>query len=193
MISFTELESNHATRHRREFGQFGIVMSPTWVIENKLQKVSYIEKHGLVHEALSSLFNIGYSDLKSKIRYPEDGAWNMAYTNKAMSSAVVGSSLWSNLLQIYEYLEPICNSYQQEWRVVQELPLYGYKETKEEIIKNISPPVGWASVISVLKVLPENISGFICPSGEKSRLLEILPNEYKKHSIETFKTYEQPV
>lgn len=187
MISFTELPASNTKQHRDVFGNYGIVMTPKWVSDNNVQKVMYIDTDGPVHEALTTLFNIGYFDLKSKIKHSEDGMWEMSYTNKAMAGAVAGSQVWACLLQLYEYFEPIKYSYQQEWRIVQKEPLYGYKETKEEVIKNVSPPVGWASIINVIKVQPKDIQGFICPQGDEPLLLKALPESYRSHKIDTYK------
>lgn len=186
MISFTEQEPAHAKNHREVFGQYGIVMADRWVSENKLQKVIYVDEQGPIHEALTELFKIGYYDLKEKIPHPEDGVFNMSYTNKAMSSIVPGATCWYNLLQLYEYMEPMCNSYQQEWRLVNKDPLYGFKDTKKEIIENVSPPVGWASVVHVYPFEPIDVAGFACPIGEEEKLYDVLPNEYKSHSIAAF-------
>lgn len=185
MISFTDLPISHVKKHREKFGGYGIVMNQKWVKENELQKVIYIDTNGPLHDALSVLFNIGYIDLQARIKHPDDEAWNMAYTNKNMAS-VAGAHLWVNLLRLYEYLEPISNSYQQEWRIVQRDPLYGYKETKKEIIDNISPPVGWANVLNVLKINPEDVSGFICPKNDEKSLREKLPQIYNEYTIETY-------
>jgi hypothetical protein len=186
MISFTEIEAEYAVKHRDVFGHIGIVMAEEWVEQVKLQKVIYIDERGPVHEALSELFKIGYQDLKERIRNRDNSTSDMPYTNKAMAS-IYRAKAWYNLLQLYEYLEPICNSYQQEWRLVQKEPLYGYKNTKEEIIKNISPPEGWANILNVLKFNPKDVKGFVCPCGEKNELFEVLPAGYKSHNIETFK------
>ena len=186
MISFTEIEAEHAVKHRDVFGHIGIVMAEEWVERVKLQKVIYIDETGPVHEALSELFKIGYQDLKERIRNRGNSTSDMPYTNKAMAT-IYRAKAWYNLLQLYEYLEPICNSYQQEWRLVQKEPLYGYKNTKEEIIKNISPPKGWANILNVLKFSSKDVKGFVCPYGEKNGLFDVLPTGYKSHNIETFK------
>ena len=187
MISFTELKSNEASALRDTFGSFGIKVSESWAIINKAQKVLYLDDDGPLFDAIKNIFQIGYHDLKSRIKYPEDAAWNMSYTNKAMASSVAGAGLWASLLQLYEYMEPIRNSYQHEWRIVHQLPLYGYKDTKSEVIENISPPKNWSKFIHVLKVFPSDITGLVCPEGKESEFREYLPNEYKSHDIETYK------
>lgn len=185
MISFTELPINNAEEHRGTFGDYGIVMAPEWVKANNPQKVIYIEERGPLQEAMAAIFNIGYFDLKSKIKHPDDGAMKMAYTNKNMAS-ITGANLWVNLLQLYEYLEPICNSYQQEWRIIHDGPLYGYKKTKARIIENVSPPKNWATVVNALKIEPNDVAGFICPKGYELSLIERLPVAYREHSIDTY-------
>jgi hypothetical protein len=161
------------------------MMTQEWVKENNAQKVIYLDDTGPIHEAMTALFNIGYLDLQARIKHPDDDMWNMSYTNKNMSS-FIGAHLWVNLLQLYEYFEPIKNAYQQEWRIVQNNPLYGYKETKQEIIGNVSPPKGWASVVNVIKIHPNDIAGFVCPKDDEAIFIKRLPPSYAAFSIDTF-------
>ncbi len=136
--------------------------------------------------AIAASFQVGYYDLKSRIRYPEDAMWDTCYTNKAAASSIAGAKLWASLLEIYEYMEVIRHSFQHEWRIVKQTPLYGYKDTTSEVIKNISPPTGWDKFERVLSLPPCDIAGFVCPEYDKEKLLSILPVEYKDHDIETY-------
>lgn len=188
MISFTELKADEASVHRMTFGSFGIKVSESWAKKHKAQRVLYLDKKGPLFDAIKNIFQIGYHDLKSRIEYPDDAAWNMSYTNKALASSGAGASLWASLLQLYEYIEPISNSYQHEWRIVQQLPLYGYKNTKSTIIDNISPPTGWSQVVHVLKPMPSDITGFVCPEGREMDILKCLPREFRKHKIEKYQS-----
>lgn len=185
MVSFTELAPECALKHRVLFGSYGIVVSSEWAQRHGAQRVLYIDRSGSVFEALSWLFQNAHEQLTARIRHPADTALQMAYTNKAMAG-VVGGVMWANLLQMYEYLEPVENSYQAEWRIAHPYPLYGYGSTRDEVIKNVSPPEGWAKHVNVISVEPQDIERFICPAGAEAELRASLPNIYRDKSISVY-------
>lgn len=186
MISFTSLTPKEAEKHRNVFGNYGITVSETWAHSHKAQKVMYIDKTGPVIEALATIFQIGHEDLKARIRFPDDAALQMAYTYKGMASAGVGASLWANLLQLYEYLEPTENAYQQEWRIVHPTGYRSsYTDSKDKILKSVSPPRGWAQILAVLRVESKDVLGFVCPADDEQRLRSILPKEFSGKRIVT--------
>lgn len=183
MISFTDLTPDEAVEHRKEFRNYGIIVSENWARKHRAQKVLYIDKSGPIFDALSLIFNEGCNDVRSKIRFPNSAMWQMAYTNKA--AAITNSRLWIGLLQLYEFIEPIENAYQSEWRIVHQEPYYGYAKTNAEIIKNVSPPQGWARVLNVVTVQPEDVLGFVCPRVEQENLKSVLPKDYKAKPVIT--------
>ena len=187
MISFTELTPDEAAEHHQAFGSYGIIVSEDWARTHKAQKVLYIDQSGPMFEALRAIFEEGYNDVTSKIRFPDDAGWQMAYTNKAVAGAITGSRLWAGLLQLYEYVEPRENAYQREWRIVHPDPYYGYAKTKAEIIKNVSPPQGWATVLNVVTVRLEDVLGFVCPQEEQKHLRNTLPRIYNDKPVVTVK------
>ena len=109
----------------------------------------------------------------------------MAFTNKFMAG-IAGGQLWANLLTLYEYMEPLENSYQSEWRIVHPDPVYGYGKTKKDIIENVSPPKGWAQFIHVLKVAPQDIAEFVCPTGKDVNLRNSLPQDFMGKPISMY-------
>src|SRR5260370_34562109 len=147
MISFTDRDPP-ALDHIGKFGEFGIVVSHAWARSQMAQRVLYVSEEGPVPIALHWLFTAGYEQLKAEIKYPSDAAAQMAFTNKTMAG-VQGGALWSNLLTLYEYMEPADHAYQSEWRIVHTHPLYGYPSSKREIIQSVSPPTGWPQFFSV--------------------------------------------
>ena len=74
MISFTELEPEHASAHTEVFGPFGVVVSEEWARANRAERVIYVQKEGPACEAWRSLFTAGFRDVKSRIEYPDDAA-----------------------------------------------------------------------------------------------------------------------
>lgn len=179
MISFTEIEPEHASEHCEAFGKYGIVVSDTWATARKVQRVIYVEKEGPVTDALRVLFASGYADVTSKIEYPDDGAWLMAYENKVAASAIAGSTVWAHLLQLWEYLEPAESASQREWRIVNPEPLYSLKEDKTQTIADVSPPQNWAKFVNVLPIPRADVTALVCRPSERAKLLECLPLEYQ--------------
>jgi hypothetical protein len=138
MISFTESQPPAPAKHLKDFGCFGIVVSRKWAESHFAQRVLYVASEGPVLDSLRMCFTTAYNDLTARIRYPDDGAAQMAFNNKMMAG-VQGGQLWSNLLTLYEYLEPEEHSYQSEWRIVHPQPLYGYG-SRAQTIERVSPP-----------------------------------------------------
>jgi len=182
MISFTDSSPPAPTRHREKFGQFGIVVSHEWALSKMAQKVFYVAREGPITSALQELFGTGYRELKSQIKYPEDSAAQMAFTNKAMAQ-VHGGRLWSNLLTLYEYMEPMENAWHSEWRIVHKVPFYGYPSSKEAIIQNVSPPKNWAKIFNVVPVPEQAVIGFVCPSQHQQPFARALPSNFTSKEI----------
>jgi hypothetical protein len=107
----------------------------------------------------------------------------MAYENKRVASAIAGSRLWANLLQLWEYMEPERNSQQREYRIVNPDPFYSLSTDKAEAIRSVSPPQGWAKHTNVLAVSPADIVRLVCPIGERRHLRAMLPEEFKDVKI----------
>ena len=187
MISFTDADVPVPRKHIERFGSFGIVVSPEWARLHGAQRVLYLAEDGPLFEAFRSLFQTGYEQLHRKIRFPGDGAARMAFTNKNMAS-IQGGFLWSNLLTVYEYMEPVENAYQSEWRIVNPMPAYGFAQTTPEIIREVSPPQGWAQHVSVLSFPAEAIVEFVCPRGEEVELSQVLPSAFRFKPVRVFES-----
>ena len=182
MISFTELPPEYSAKVRNDFGNYGIMVSNEWALSQNIQKVLYVDNQGPVFECLQKLFQYGYGELICKSLLREDMVSSMIFTNKVRSS-ITRAYLYSNLLHLYEYMEPLKNSYHQEWRITNPNPLYGFKENKQEIIENVSPPKGWAKIVNLLQVEPDDVMSFVCPETETHLLKNTLPDIYKDKPI----------
>ncbi len=185
MISFSELKPNESDAHRRCFGEFGVTVSAIWAERHMAQRVIYIDRKGPLFEALSRIFQTGYARCDAGIDYPDDDGLRMAFTNKAMAT-VVGAPLWADLLQIYEYIEPIEHSVHREWRIVNPRPLYGLPTSKSEVIRNVSPPKGWAIHLNVVRVEPGDVLRIICPASSREHLEACLPSAYSAVPVQCF-------
>ena len=186
MISFTELEPEYTSSHTEDFGPFGVVVSEEWARANRAERVIYVQNEGPAYEAWRSLFTVGYRDLRSRIKYPDDAGWLMSFENKAAAGAVAGAAIWATLLQLYEYMESADFSCECEWRIVHPDPYYSLSQSKNEVIRQVSPPQGWAQRLNVLPVSRRNVEGFVCPRNEYDRLLDSLPDGYQDFTV--FKT-----
>lgn len=183
MVSFTELRPKEARAHTTVFGHLGIVVADTWACRHNAQRVMYVENKGPFTDALCAVFKMGYDDLKARIKYPNDSGWLKSFENKTAAAAVAGSSLWANLLTIWEYLEPASSAYQREWRIVNPLPLYSLSDDMKEIIENVTPPKGWAQHVSVISVAPVDVEAIVCPSSLVHAVRSGLPSGYQGVSI----------
>jgi hypothetical protein len=184
MISFTDRDPA-APEHLTKFGEFGIVVLDEWARSQMAQPVIYVPEGGPIEAALCWLFTMGYEQMKARITIPEDAAAQMAFTNKAMAGAY-GGLLWSNLLTLYEYMEPAQNAYQSEWRIVHPHPVYGYPPSKVEIIAGVSPPRNWAQFLSVLRAPDDAVVGFVCPRPHEQSLLRALPSSFSSKPIRLY-------
>jgi len=185
MISFTELPIEQAQSTRKTFGNYGIIISNEWAFSHQIQKILYISRNGPIFHSLHKLFQYAYEELNIKSKLREGEVSSMAFTNKERAK-IAGGMTYSYLLQLYEYMEPIKNSYQHEWRIVHKYPYYGYAKTKKEIIANISPPKAWANIFNVLKVEHQDINSFVCPFNEREKLKNVLPMQFQGKEINTF-------
>ena len=183
MISFTEITPRDAKAHADEFGHFGIVVSESWAARQNAQRVIYVAQQGAATDAWCALFAIGYEDVRARIAYPDDGVWQMAYENKVIASAIAGSSLWANLLQIYEYMEPATVAHQREWRIVNSQPYYSLSESKAEAIQQVSPPQGWAKHLNVVTIDCADVEALVCPPGRSHDLAALLPESFRNVPI----------
>lgn len=183
MISFRAYDGPPLSRHIDRFGGYGICVTQKWAMTNAAQKVLYIDRSGPVFEAMRQLFVSAYSEVKEIVSvYPDDEARAMAYHNKSMATAL-GAIDYANVLQLYEYVEPIENQYQNEWRICNSHPNYGISQNVSEAIADVSPPKGWAQFSNVKKIRPEDVDHLICPQGETKNLRSLLPQDFRNLEI----------
>tara|TARA_R110002072_G_scaffold110151_1_gene237646 strand:+ start:153 stop:845 length:693 start_codon:yes stop_codon:yes gene_type:complete len=182
MISFSSVKPHKSSAHREKFGNYGIVMKQEWHAQNCTHKVFYLKNSGFVFSCFKFLFSFAYKNLLQNVRYEDDAFYGMGYENKNIAG-VIGANEWVKALSIYEYLEPYENKNEKEWRVVNPMPLYGFADSKEEIIKNIDPPQNWAQFLHMLKFNAEDVSAFVCPEPEIENLKLCLPPHYKNKEI----------
>lgn len=185
MISFTELPPENSAPARRDFGNYGIRVSEEWALPQNAQRVLYIDYQGQVFDGFRSLFQYAYGDLICKSLLRTGEVSSMEFTNRAMAN-VTRAFLYGHLLKVYEYMEPSTHSHQQEWRITNPEPLYGFKENKREIIENVSPPQGWASIVNLLRIECSDVAGFVCPESETQLLKDSVSGLYKDKTIVGF-------
>lgn len=186
MISFTELRPREASAHQTRFGRYGIVVTREWARKHGAQRVMYISGHGAVTDALRNIFAVGYDDLVTRIRFPDDRMWQMAFENKNVAGAAAGATLWANVLTLWEYLEPEESCEQREWRIVNPLPDYSLQGPTSDIIAAVSPPAGWATITRVIKLAPADVEALVCPIATIGKLRAKLPRNYEHSRLVSY-------
>ena len=187
MISFTEIEPQHAQTHCSCFGYFGAVISDKWARKHRVQRVVYVDEKGPFTDALKELFSIGYKDVTARIEHPDDKGWLLAYENKNAAGVVAGSRLWYDLLTIWEYLEPAASANQREWRAVNSQPLYSLRKDKAESIAQISPAQGWAKWVNLVPILREDVEALVCKASDVDLLRKNIPEAFR--GVEIIQTH----
>ncbi len=163
-------------KHAKEFGEIGIVFSDEWVFSNGFKSVEYVgdvELENIKPEFIEAITEVDEYCEKNQV----DGFHKMAYTNKAMASWL-GLKKYHEFLVRYEYMEPINNKYQCEWRYVQPLPLYNSRPT-EELVQAVQKP-GWSQQLRCLKFSENDITAFVVPLLQVRNFKKLLPDEFKK-------------
>lgn len=178
MISFSTIKPEKSSAHRKKYGDFGIIMSQHWYLKNGANRVFYLKNKGFVFSLFKLLFSFAYKDFLKNVRYPDDKYYWMGYENKKIAESI-GARKWVEALNIYEYIQPYKDKREREWRIVNQMPLYSFADSKEEIIKNIDPPQNWAQFIHVLKFNEEDVYAFVCPKNKMDVLKTHLPINYQ--------------
>ena len=89
-------------------------------------------------------------------------------------------------LELYQYMEPASHSVQREWRIVNPDPDWSISKSKEEAVKNVSPPKGWATVTSVVPIEPEDIVALICQKQDVNNLSLSLHQKFREVPIQAY-------
>lgn len=177
MTCFTELRTADARAHREQFGEFAIGVTWDWALRNGAQRVIYVgSDDGAVFRALRWLFRFARQELKRLDR--TDG---MAVTNKVMAGGI-GAEMYHALLTLYEYMEPERNSSQVEWRIVEKTPIYHRGTTREQLVNEVLEMARvWDA--AAVKIEPQDVEVFVCPSGGVRTLRDVLPDGYREVPI----------
>jgi len=190
-ISFTDLDYISAINFRNEFGRYGIGVSPKWTFEHDIAKVLYIGESGSLFESCKYLFKKGINEFENNTAYPDDGCTKMAYGNKWMTGTQNGI-MYAHLLTLFEFMEPEENSWQSEWRIVNDKPDYGFcssqniNENRKEVHEKIIDPKGWCTILNFVKIPIESITSFYCPIWQYFSFRQMLPKSYRKIPIKVY-------
>jgi hypothetical protein len=102
----------------------------------------------------------------------------MAYHNRNQAR-VIGADLYDAVLGLYEFLEPLKNSYQNEWRITHPYPHYGISDHAASAVEEVSPPEGWAQVLNVIRISPPDLRYLVSPNGASDELRAKIPDLYR--------------
>ncbi|MDI6688325.1 MAG: hypothetical protein QME06_08925 [Desulfobacterales bacterium] len=190
-ISFTDLNYIIAKKFRDHFGRFGIGVSWDWAFKNDINRVIYMRENSSLFESCKVLFNKGIQDFKEKATRRGDPPTKMGYENKWMA-ATKGGLVYSNLLTLFEFMEPMDNAWQSEWRIVNKSPDYGFRPTddidrnRKMNLERIKEPKGWDSILKFIRISPDDITAFYCPIWQYFSFRYMLPKDYRIIPIITY-------
>lgn len=182
MVSFTELSIGEAQTHRKRFGPYGIVMRKEWLLEEYAQPVIYVPDSGPIHEALSSLFGMGLMELYE--RFAEDAGTpkslarlGFAPINKRAAATFLRSPFWAHLLTLYEYMQPIRDRDQREWRIVQPLPV-AFQDLEKEAQQRAAARDATTWGLRQLRFDPCDVAELIVPADNRAAFAGCLPEGF---------------
>ena len=190
-ISFTDLNYINAKKFRNHFGRFGIGVSMNWAFKHDINKVMYIGKTGSLFESFKFIFRKGIQNFEENAIRRGDALTKMSYENKRMA-AIKGGLLYSNLLSLFEFMEPLENAWQSEWRIANKSPDYGFRPTddidqnRKINLEQVRDPKGWNTILKFTRINPEDITAFYCPFWQYFGFCHMLPEEYRSIRIITY-------
>jgi len=107
----------------------------------------------------------------------------MMFNNQAVAR-VLGAPEWSDLLAIYQFMARADDQWENEWRIVNQLPDYSIGKTSAAAIPQVCPPQGWATVMNVIKPPPEAVLHLVAPKENVADLRAALPEPFKQIGID---------
>jgi hypothetical protein len=134
----------------KQFGSFGVELSPLWVSAQGFRKVVYIREKGSHYDFFKTRFDDALDDLEKRLRKePSNDAFpKMAYTNRNVAGWY-GATKWVEFLEWFECMEPRKHRYQKEWRYSRSDPYYS-KHSVEELVDDLRRKDNWTQFIHVL-------------------------------------------
>ena len=183
-VCFSENTFQSKRDETKFFGSFGLEVSDEWARKYKAQPVLYIDDEGPVAESFRFLFEQFHSKALSEERYPNDAARQQWEVSCAMAN-IEGQPLYAELLKIYQYMEPARHFSEREWRIVNPKPDWGISNDTSKVVKNVSPPEGWAKWLHVVQIAPEDAAAIHCKQENHEALKKSLPALFQNVLIHT--------
>jgi len=185
MVSFTQLPINRAATHRERFGAYGIAVSWDWALRCGAQRVIYVDERGPIAEAFAWLFRLAKQELDVTTAGRPD---RMTLENKAFASLAT-STMWSRLLNLYEYMEPERNSPQVEWRIVNEIPHYYQRfASREALVADLVQSAKKLRGFTTIPVTPDDVVALICPRRDRRAFRDVIPKEFANVPVITYRS-----
>lgn len=182
-ICFTENTFETDRDHTKFFGGYGIEVSLGCAKRHEMQPVLYVPDTGPVLDSLRFLFGQTYQKARAEELYPDDLA-RQQWTVSAAMAGITGKPLYAALLNLYQFMEPANHSAEREWRIVNPDPDWSISNSTEKAIKNVSPPQGWASVLRVVPIHPEDIVALVCRKQDADKLAACLREPFRQVPID---------
>ena len=187
MVCFrAQMAGEDLTAHRKRFGNYAIAMDLAWAKSVHAQPVLYVVPESPVSTALRRLMGRAAGTIRDEERrYSGDTARTMMYHNKAMASAL-GAPDWGDLLEVFQFLGPVEDEWEREWRVAHPKPYYSIASSGKDAVADVSPPQGWAQFLNVLKFERKSVLRLMVPTGAGAEMRRTLPAEYRDVEIVEF-------
>lgn len=138
----------------------------------------YVAEGGSLALGFRQLLSAARKSLDNERTHCPDDSFRLAGYHNAATADVLGAHEWAALLRICQYMGPANDAPEQEWRVVQNLPLYSVPKTSEVAVTQLSPAQGWARVLNSIKISSQNIRFILVPKGCSANLHRQLPPKY---------------
>lgn len=181
-VCFTENTFESNRDHTKFFGTYGIQVTWEWAARHQAQPVIYVSDTGPVLDSLRFLFQQTYQKAKAEEQFPDDLA-RQQWMVSAPMAGVIGKPLYAALLNLYQFMEPAQHSAEREWRIVNPNPDWSISSSTEKAIKNVSPPRGWATVLHVVPIDPEDVVALFCRKQDAAGLEKSLQEKFKQVPI----------
>lgn len=181
MVSFAQVADHEVGEFQSQFGKFGISVKWEWAARNGIDRVIYIHDSGNVFSAFRDLFRNTLKEYMENIPYPDDGFYRMGVENKKIANLTPCGRNYSNLLTIYEYMEPSEHGHQREWRLVNYMPDYSFTTDKALNIEVALRSAKWK--LGAVHVDYRDIAFICCPWLNIPRLWFTLPKSFRMTRI----------
>jgi len=183
MVSFCDLPIDISSRHRRNYGNYGIGMKKRWAFSQGASKVLYVGKGTPVFDAFSVLFQSLVPKVNPSGNEHLDKWLGELGATRSEFSKSFGNPNYPYLLDLHEFMQSDEQVAESEWRIISKLKGSWSKgmsisELKQDLLK-----IAKAGILPTLTIQPDDVEYIVCPEFEKDNFHSILPEAWRKIQI----------